>query len=154
MVKSKLMATERHYKFNFIGQTGPDSNYTECNTCTVCLYNTNAYFLQIAAGGERNLESNQFAIDVSCFTLSQRYKNELSATSNLGRRFLPANVSIYILSLNISTHLICCMLYSGFCLQNTERTEYQYMKNIFVLLSVIWYVPLPYHLFLAIFTYK
>ena len=94
MVKSKLMATERHYKFNFIGQTGPDSNYTECNTCTVCLYNTNAYFLQIAAGGERNLESNQFAIDVSCFTLSQRYKNHLSATSNLGRRFLPANISI------------------------------------------------------------
>ena len=38
------------------------------------LYNTNAYFLQMAAGGERNIESNQFAIDVSCFTLSQRYK--------------------------------------------------------------------------------
>ena len=69
-------------------------NYTGCNTRTVCLYNTNAYFLQMAAGGERNIESNQFAIDVSCFTLSQRYKNELSATSNLGRRFLPANVSI------------------------------------------------------------
>ena len=55
----------------------------------------------MAAGGERNIESNQFAIDVSCFTLSQRYKNELSATSNLGRRFLPASVSIDILSLRI-----------------------------------------------------
>ena len=53
----------------------------------------------MAAGGERNIESNQFAIDVSCFTFSQRYKNELSATSNLGRRFLPASVSIDILSL-------------------------------------------------------
>ena len=56
----------------------------------------------MAAGGERNTESNQFAIDVSCFTFSQRYKNELSAyTSNLGRRFLPASVSIDILSLAI-----------------------------------------------------
>jgi len=42
---------------------------------TVCLYNTNAYFLQMAAGGERNIESNQFAIDVSLCTLSQRDKN-------------------------------------------------------------------------------
>ena len=42
---------------------------------TVCLYNTNAYFLQMAAEGERNIESNQFAIDVSRCTLSQRYKN-------------------------------------------------------------------------------
>ena len=33
---------------------------------TLCLYNTNAYFLQMAAGGERNIGSNQFAIDVSC----------------------------------------------------------------------------------------
>ena len=55
----------------------------------------------MAAGGERNIESNQFAIDVSCFTFSQRYKNKLSATSNLGRRFLPASVSIDILSLAI-----------------------------------------------------
>jgi len=53
----------------------------------------------MAAGGERNKESNQFATDVSRCTLSQRYKNYLSATSNLGRRFLPACVSIYILSL-------------------------------------------------------
>ena len=53
----------------------------------------------MAAGGERNIEGNQFAIDVSRCTLSQRDKNELSATSNLGRRFLPASVSIYILSL-------------------------------------------------------
>jgi len=43
--------------------------------CIVCLYNTNAYFLQMAAGGERNVERNQFAIDVSRCTLSQRYKN-------------------------------------------------------------------------------
>ena len=68
------------------------------NTRTVFLYNKNAYFLQMAAGGERNIESNQFAIDVSCFNFSLRYKNELSATSNLGRRFLPASVSIDILS--------------------------------------------------------
>ena len=39
-------------------------NYTGCNTRTVCLYNTNAYFLQMAAGGEMNIESNQLDIDV------------------------------------------------------------------------------------------
>ena len=52
----------------------------------------------MAAGGQR-IESNQFAIDVPCFTFYQRYKNELSATSNLGRRFLTASISIDILSL-------------------------------------------------------
>ena len=49
----------------------------------------------MAAGGERKIESNQFVIDVSCFNCSQRYKYKLSATSNLGRRFLPVSVSIY-----------------------------------------------------------
>ena len=39
------------------------------------LYNTNAYFLQMAAGGERIIESNQFAIDVFRCTLSERDKN-------------------------------------------------------------------------------
>ena len=34
------------------------------------VYITNAYFLQMAARGERNIESNQFAIDVSPCTLS------------------------------------------------------------------------------------
>ena len=53
----------------------------------------------MAAWGERKIESNQFAIDVSCFNCSQRYKYELSATSSLGRRFQSASVSIYILSL-------------------------------------------------------
>ena len=75
-------------------------NYTGCNTRTVCLYNTIAYFIQMAAGGERDIESNQFAIDVSCFNFSQRYKDELSATSNVGRRFLPASISIHILFLS------------------------------------------------------
>ena len=48
----------------------------------------------MAAGGERNIESNQFAINVSYFNFSERYKNELSAASNLSRRFLPASESI------------------------------------------------------------
>jgi len=38
-----------------IGQTNPGAG---CNTRSVCLYNTNAYFLQMAAGGERKIESN------------------------------------------------------------------------------------------------
>ena len=52
LVKQTQMATLEHIK--------------GCNTRTVCLYNTHAYFLQMAAGGERKIESNQFAIDVSC----------------------------------------------------------------------------------------
>ena len=59
-----------------------------------CMFITNAYFLQMAARGERNIESNQFAINVSYFNFSERYKNELSAASNLSRRFLPASESI------------------------------------------------------------
>ena len=50
----------------------------------------------MAAGGERKIESNQFAIDVSCF-------NVLRGTSNLVRRFLPASVFIYIIYLSIES---------------------------------------------------
>ena len=94
------------------------SKVTGCNTRTVCLYNTNVYFLQMAAGGDRNIESNQFAIDVSCFTFSQRYKNELSVTRNLGRRFLPASVSIDILSLILKL----CLIKSQDCMEYPSAT--------------------------------
>ena len=56
---------------------------------TVCLFNTNAYFLQMACSRGRKEYRKQWILavdhDVSCFSFSQRYKNELSATSNLGR---------------------------------------------------------------------
>ena len=72
----------------------------DANTSTVCLYNT---IMRISyrwqQWGVKRIESNQFAKDVSCLICFQRYKYELSATSNLGRRFLPASISIHILSL-------------------------------------------------------
>ena len=71
----------------------------QCNTRTVCLCNTNAYFLQMAARGERNIESNQFAIDVSHCTLCQVQKLVVCYKQFRKEVSTCLHIYIYILSL-------------------------------------------------------
>ena len=109
--------------------------YTGCNTRTVCLYNTNAYFLlQMAARGERNIESNQFAIDVSHCTLCQVQKLVVCYKQFRKEVSTCLQIYIYILSLIMQwidrlIDILNLVLFSNPVLLCNQIQVQQYLKN-------------------------
>ena len=74
-------------------------NYTGCNTRTVCLYNTNAYFLLMAAGGERNIVINLLQMSLLALYLRGTKISCLLHAIQEGGFYLPAYLYIYYLCL-------------------------------------------------------